>query len=49
LFDRRRREFRYFAIALVILAALVIVQLLARSWVCPSGAQRGRGFTAARD
>jgi tetratricopeptide (TPR) repeat protein len=32
LFDRRRREFRYFAIALVILAALVIVAITRRSW-----------------
>src|SRR6202789_2086567 len=32
LFDRRRREFRYFAIALVILAALVIVAVTRRSW-----------------
>src|SRR6202451_2925936 len=32
LFDRRRRAFRYFAIALVILAALVIVAITRRSW-----------------
>src|SRR5277367_2170350 len=32
LFDRRRREFRYFAIALVILAGLSVVAIMRRSW-----------------
>jgi tetratricopeptide (TPR) repeat protein len=32
LFDRRRREFRYFAIALVILAAVAVVAITRRSW-----------------
>ncbi|MGD0401704.1 MAG: tetratricopeptide repeat protein [Candidatus Acidiferrales bacterium] len=32
LFDRRRREFRYFAIALVILAAVAVVAIMRRSW-----------------
>jgi tetratricopeptide (TPR) repeat protein len=32
LFDRRRREFRYFAIALVILAAVAVIAITRRSW-----------------